>query len=424
VSANDFDDRTLRLAGGVELGVLWRELSRRVGRGDEPRRLTMQNLTGAQRTAITDLLGGDRLVDSTCHVRIEVLVRAFGLRDLSELIALAEQVNGPITDVRAGRAADIARRDRLWADLDRSLRSVSFVAQSPSRLALVTRFVEMQRAIGVSVDDIQARDDLHAMLARVLAALPANNMSVAVFAAQVLGDPHGLDVGKPLTRLFTDALRAICESSLESRRDLWTQFGLVVDRVSSTVLLLGVTVPATHGLAGALNPAAEICEPVVLTLRQLQRTPLAPLPSAGMARVVENPSLVEWASDRGLDTGSGCPLICSNGQPTVAVQLALRQLGASGATLMQHSDFDPAGLNITSWMQSHLGTTPWHMTAHAYRLGLELAHQSARPQVSIVGPIPETPWDPELAIALRHHRYVVSEEHVVTHLFAEPPFKR
>src|SRR5687767_6684397 len=41
--------------------------------------------------------------------------------------------------------------------------------------------------------------------------------------------------------------------------------------------------------------------------------------------------------------------------------------GALGATRHKHADFDVGGLSITAWLSSRAGTTPWLMTADAYR---------------------------------------------------------
>lgn len=418
---NYLTEQIVRAAARPELAVVWHELGRRVGRGGQPRRLTLRGLEPREQSVLADLLGRDRLVGADIQLGVDALARAFELHDLDELTALAETVIGPIADLRAERAADEAKRDRLWSNLETSLAAVTFVDSVPTRQAMVAQFVETQRSIGVSFDDIDSRSGLHDMLIQVLNRLPVPDTGVAMFAAEVLGDPHALDAGRPLTRLVTDALVTLLDSDDlamdEGRRDVWARVGLIVDRVSSMVLLLGVTAPAHHWLAGSLNPAAEANEPVVLTLRQLLRWPLPPLLPTEEALVVENPSVVEFASDRRQGGAGGRPLICSNGQPTVAVRLALRQLSERGATLLQHSDFDIAGIHIASWLQANARTTPWQMTATAYRQALSRTGPSGAARIPIVGPIPDTPWDPNLASAMRKHRAVVSEEHVAETLF-------
>jgi uncharacterized protein (TIGR02679 family) len=149
----------------------------------------------------------------------------------------------------------------------------------------------------------------------------------------------------------------------------------------------------------------------VLTLAQLRRWPLPPLPPDATAYVVESPSLVAEAASCGW---SGPPLICSSGRPTVAVVTLLRQLRAQGAVLRQHADFDVGGLGITSWLAARADTTPWRMTAADYLSAA--ARCTAEP--STLRAVPGTPWDPHLQQAMRDAGIVVYEEELRADLLA------
>jgi hypothetical protein len=152
-----------------------------------------------------------------------------------------------------------------------------------------------------------------------------------------------------------------------------------------------------------LRAVAEAGEAAVLTLAQLRRWPLAPLASTEVVYVVENPSLVADAAGR---HRAGPPVICSSGRPTVAVVTALRQLGAGGAALRQHADFDPAGLGITAWLAARAGTIPWRMSADDY-LGAARSDGT-----HLTGRVPPTPWDPTLAEAMSAGGVIAYEEDV------------
>lgn len=103
---------------------------------------------------------------------------------------------------------------------------------------------------------------------------------------------------------------------------------------------------------------------------------------------------------------TGPPLVCSSGRPTVAVVTLLRQLGAGGARLFQHADFDPAGLPITAWLAEHAGTTPWRMTAADYLVAV-----GSRPRApTVLRAVPGTPWDPKLRPAMQEAACPVYEE--------------
>jgi uncharacterized protein (TIGR02679 family) len=152
-------------------------------------------------------------------------------------------------------------------------------------------------------------------------------------------------------------------------------------------------------------------EPTVLTLSQLRRRPVPPLPPDGVAVVVENPALVSEAMAR---RWTGPPLVCSSGRPSIAVVTLLRQLGAAGATLAQHADFDTGGLGITNWLAGRAGTTPWRMTAADYLAAVAVRRE--RPPIT--GRLPATPWDPALHVAMASHGLAVHEEELRAELLS------
>jgi uncharacterized protein (TIGR02679 family) len=245
----------------------------------------------------------------------------------------------------------------------------------------------------------------------VLRALPADGVSLASLAADVLGDPHALDHGRRIPALVLDlvALASASEPAVDAEavRLLWESVGVAPDPLSSSVLSLGLgaATAAPGPLGDWLAASAAVAEPIVLTLAQLRRWPVEPLPADTTAIVVENPSIVAEAIRLGW---RGPPIVCSSGRPSVAVVILLRQLGAEGASLLQHADFDGAGLGITAWLQARAGTTPWRMGAADYREALGVA-EPASPGFER---LPATPWDPALRAAMEASGSAVYEEQV------------
>jgi uncharacterized protein (TIGR02679 family) len=251
----------------------------------------------------------------------------------------------------------------------------------------------------------------------VLRALPVDDLPLAGFADDLIGEPHALDRGRTLTAIVLDAiavsLRRERPADAESARLLWEAVGVVPDPLSSTVLVLGLRPDVVEDpLTPWLRGCAELSEPVVLTLAQLRRWRVAPLPPHGEAYVVENPSLIADAAGRGW---RGPVLVCSSGRPTIAVLTLLRQLGSEGATLHQHADFDPAGLSISAWLAQRAGTTPWRMTAGHYAAAVEVD----RRRLPLVGAVPETPWDPRLRDVMTEAAVAVYEEELRATLLVE-----
>jgi len=396
--------------GRPELAGLVDELERRFGDGDVPASIAMRDLPGSARRALADLLGSDRLPRVDARVRIDRLLDALALSSVAELKDAVEALRGPMPDRRAQRVAERSARESLWQWLEGEAALLALPAGRP-----LAGWVERQRLAGARGGLEVHRRRLQRALA-VLRALPADGLPLAALAADHAGDPHALDHGRSVAAIVLDAVATATGSArpadAEGARLLWETVGVVPDPLSSTVLSLGLPGGAATPLDRWLAAAAGASEPVVLSLANLRRWPLPALPAGAAVFVFENPSLIAAATAGGW---SGPPLVCSSGRPSVAVVTLLRQLGAGGASLYQHADFDPTGLAITGWLAERAGTVPWRMTGGDY-LGALAASVSP---ATLSDPPPATPWDPALAGALEHHGVAVFEEAIRHSLLEE-----
>ena len=389
------------------LAPLWHELHRRFCEGDPPTTVTLRELDVEHRRALADLLASDRLPRSTVRLRVDRLSRALGCADVDDLRAEVVRRCGPIVDRRGARQALHAARAGLWEWLSQQVADIPLAADSD----VLEPWVGGLRASGVPGGDVAAHRRRLAAVVAVLRSLPRAGASLAGVADDVVGDPHALDHGRAAARNVLDAVALLIgrdrPADAEEARLLWEDVGVVPDPLSSTVLALGLRPSGDEALAVWLRAASEAGEPVVLTLAQLRRWPMQPLASGEIAYVVENPSLLAEATAQ-TPSWRGPPLVCSSGRPTVAVATLLRQLGAGGAELRQHADFDRVGLGITSWLADRAGTTPWHMSADSYRTVVS----RPRDRVSLTGLLPPTPWDPDLRDAMTRWGVAVYEEEV------------
>jgi uncharacterized protein (TIGR02679 family) len=388
----------------ADLSPVVDELARRYCEGDEPRSITLRSAPEPTMQAVADLFGLDRLPRPGARLHVDRLAASLGLAGPAELRDAVETLRGPLHDRRAARIAERGARTELW----------EWFAAAAANLPIgdLSTWISAVRAAGVRGDIPTHRERLHRALT-VLQSLPADGVPLAMLAAGCTGDPHALDARRPLAALVLDALALAAgeapATDAESARSLWERMGVIPDPLSSTVLALGV--PGADGPADAwLSAAAAASEPVVLTLSQLRRWPIRPLAAGNVGYVVENPSLIATAAARGW---TGPPLICSSGRPTMAVVLLLGQLAGHGATLRQHADFDPAGVDISRWLAERAGTVPWRMSRDDYINGIEYATEA-----SITGLVPQTPWDPSLAGEMAARRIVVYEESLVESLLA------
>ncbi|HEX3538807.1 MAG TPA: TIGR02679 family protein [Acidimicrobiales bacterium] len=380
--------------------------------------ITLRDLSDGQRLALADLLGSDRLPGPITRVTTARLVAATGLDGAAGLRDLVEALRGPLEDRRAARTARRLARDELWRWLEEKTAEVYHTGSLAGPLGRgpggdpgggLVRWVQATRLAGIPGGDVAAhRARLDGVLG-VLRRLPADGTSLAALAADEFGNAHALDRGRTAAALVLDAaalsLGRPRPTDAESTRLLWEEVGVVPDTLSSTVLTLGLRPDGESQLAGWLRAMAEEGEPVVLTLSQLRRWPVPAAPAGETVIVVENPSLLREAASGGW---RGPPLVCSSGRPTIAVVTLVRQLGARGATIRQHADFDGAGVAITAWLAERAGTIPWRMTAADY-----VSDQAGtRSTIPLRTPVPETPWDPALQTAMETSGVAIHEEEI------------
>lgn len=393
------------------------ELVHRFSSGRDPVRVTLPDLSATGRARLADLLGIDRHLAAGSSLAVDRLAAALDVHDAAGLRAVLVQLRGPIGDRRAERAARATARSALWADLAAEAASLGVFADS----VVAATWVDQIAAAGVPGGDLDAHRRVLELSVACLRRLPADPpVSLAGLAADVTGTAHGLDPGRRVTRLVLDALAvAFCADGVvtgatvgaESARSLWEQAGVVPDPLSSTVLILGLRPAGDDPLAVYLRAAADVGEPVVLTLRQLQRWPIAALVDAPVAYLFENPSLLAEVAGASPEA----PVLCSSGRPSLAVVLLVRRLVAGGTEVRQHADFDPSGIAITRWLGDRAGTVPCRMGSADYRAAVE----AGGPTTELVGVVGDTPWDPDLARAMNAAGRAVHEEALRAELLTE-----
>ncbi len=402
------DRRRLRAVLGIpELAWLVERLRRRVESG---RALTgsvsLRDPTPAQRRAVDRLLGRPPSRGGVLHVRLGQLEDLLRHAELcGGLRAAVEVLAGPLVDRRAEREA----RERGWQQVmvraeaaDPRPQVVEWLRERRTR-TLLRRYSGRDPAVG------------EVLLARALAVagrLPARGVPLAELAAELSGDSHALDAGRPLGTLVV-ALAARLGGAhgwrgAEGRREAWESVGVLKDDVSASVLVHGLTAAGTSLVDRTLAAHAEAGEPCRLTTGQLLRHPPR-FAGLGTVHVCENPAVVSAAARR---LGSACaPLVCVDGQPTIAVHSLLARLAAAGAHLVYHGDFDWTGLKIAARLMARHAARPWRFGAADYL--------AAAGGVALSGEPVEAPWDADLAPAMRQRGLAVHEEQVLDPLLAD-----
>lgn len=421
------EERLRRLLGETALANLRRRLRTRYERGVSRDEFTLSDLQVGERRALAGLLGRPTLAAGSMRVRRsefdEALVRARIAGSLREAL---EFLDGPLLDRKADRIA----REHAW-------RIVLARAEDPRLAKWLSQAAGAALLKRLSGSDPVAAESIIAQAVSVLRTLPGRGISLAQLAAELLGDSHGLDPGRPVATMVLRACAAewptesidsaAPRDAEESFRKRWARLGVTVNELALPVLHLNLPVGTGSkndcagprgtpllGLAPMLAPFPS-GEPGHISLRRLLRNPPGWDVAGRVVFICENPNIVAIAADR---LGAACaPLVCTDGMPAAAQQTLLAQLAAGGARLRYHGDFDWAGLIIGNFVMRAFGADPWRFGAADYlsaSIGREI---ELRGDERV-----RATWDAQLSRAMSERKVVVHEEAVVESLLPDLEF--
>ncbi len=400
----DIDDKLRRLLGNEPVAWLVRRARDRLETGRPlTGTVTLSAATSEQRRAVQRLTGRAASSGTSLSVsltEVDRILRASGTAP-GGLAEAVTRLTGPLRDRNRERADLAAAWNAAFGSLDTAVNRRDEL--SPWREWLDTTGVVRRLA----PEPDQARR-LLAQVATVLLRLPSRGTPIGRLASECCGDAHALDDGRPVGTLVLSAVRALAglafaaEGSADSRRTAWAAVGVHLDELSSLVLCIGLPGDTRTGVGRVLASCREAGQPTVLTLRQL-RCHDEPL-RAARVRMCENPVVVAAAAD---ELGARCqPLVCVGGQPSAAVWRLLELLAAGGAQFDYHGDFDWGGVRIARTVLQRVNWRPWQYDHQAYKAAVSVAH----PLTPLAGEPTTTPWDPELASAMRHRNVRIEEE--------------
>lgn len=402
-------ERLRDIFGGPEFAWLVERLRQRLENGEPlTGAVTLSGPRLAQRQAMDRLLGRTPSRGATMTVPLDllqdVLRHAQVCRSLDEAVEL---LGGPVRNIRAERADVEARWERLYSAAASALESRHELAGWLTTL----RAGGLLRRYGIEQAELLMNEAL-----RVVMHLPAAGISLSELAAATAGNAHALD---PNTSLGAIVIRAAASlagvdswDDAEGRRDAWAGVGVLCDELSAPVLVLGLRGDASTVTGHSLCLFADAGEPTHLTTRQLLKMP--PHFSRGNVGlgvfICENPTVVAAAANA-LKRNTA-PLVCTQGQPTTALHILLRQLSAAGVQLSYHGDFDWPGIQIANAIIKRHNATPWRMTAADY--------ERAMPKSLLLQGTPVVAsWDSDLTGAMKQSGHAVHEEQVIETLVAD-----
>jgi uncharacterized protein (TIGR02679 family) len=368
--------------------------------------LRLSGLGGDEVEATCALLGRRRPRGDSLDVDLRELDRTLRAAPAGlGLVDVLEVFHGPLRDRRAERDERARRSQDLW------IMAAAHPAGDDRRVRKWLETVRRRgRLIRLDVDDpadvLRTALDAIEWLVEHAASLRSAPIPLSTVAAGQFGEAHALDPDTAVGAFIADGLEFIAEC--EGERAAWAAFGIQLDQVSSSALVLGLP-----GVDGSLCAAAEVSgQPLRVTWRMIEtgfgldRESMRA--ASPIVRVCENPAIVSMAADR---LGSSCaPLVCTEGMPGAVSGSLLAALESVGADLRVHTDFDFGGMSIARHVIDRFGAAPWKLGRASYLRAIE------GPTSELVRSIGETPWDPGLAEAMNEHRLAVHEEAIAPRL--------
>lgn len=422
--ANDpsIDPRLIRRLGGGELAELRQRMRRhfeRHGRNPEKSGFHLTKLSAVEYEALALLIGLPPR--STQSVRIDIARFDAALQDAgmaNSLHEALEMLDGPIVN-RAEAKAELQSRWSSVTDGQGLHPSLQAWLQGASAVGLLKR---------VSKQETQTAHLLLQQAHVVLLRLPAQGLTRAQLAAEVLGNAHALDTGQAVATVVLAALQHSARTDEQEQppseeateeadgarrpnervRDIWARSGVLVNELARPSLFLNLPVRTPS------NALAAPGEPGYLSLRRLVRTPPDWDVADQIIYVCENPNIVSIAADQ---LGAACaPLVCTDGMPAAAQRVLLKQLSDAGAKLLYHGDFDWAGIHIANNVMKLCDARSWRFGAEDYLQAVKsLAPKERDLEVVRIA----ASWDFALVESMRLKGVAIAEEAVVSQLVGD-----
>lgn len=350
-------------------------------------------LTAKQDQALRNLLQG--------LVAREVSDKMQAARELVDLM------NKRLATVTTAHGIGASLRWRRRDDLDQELSTTIDLLAKPPDLRTAGEDRALASALSTRIDRARQNEPeapYRSLIAAVLDYRAWHTMSVLILRTG--GTPKLLSA-LPLALALEGA---VLSARPAPAADPWSAAGVHRDLVSGPVLTWNLPLAADSALGRLSGTATELGVPLHLTQLALLRYPVE-LTAGATVLVVENPRVVEAAAQRRARRA----VMTTNGNPSVAATLLIKQLVTAGARVRYHGDFDAAGLVICARLAA-LGAIPWRMTVHHYRAALvEAEHEGVSLPLDPTA-APPTPWDPPLQQVFDAARRVVHEERLLDQL--------
>lgn len=212
-------------------------------------------------------------------------------------------------------------------------------------------------------------------------------LPLAVFAAEISGNPHYFDRGTVSGQLLQHAICFWKNSEFPANAYQWRELllaaKLIPDNVSSLVHAYGLHLQTESGLHPAYEAFCALREPYVITMENLKGITGADAEN-DRVYIVENEMvfcyLVEQFREKvGKEAdvsdepcGGELTMLCTSGQPRAVAQKLISLILRGGAEIYYSGDIDPDGIGIADRLWQRYGEQIhiWRMSPEDYMLGI------------------------------------------------------
>lgn len=199
--------------------------------------------------------------------------------------------------------------------------------------------------------------------------LPESPERLPMFSQRMTGDPHAFDLHTDLGKLWLHVLAVAAytsvPSSTEATNELLQDYNIYRDDLLNYVTCSGLLAETEAGIHPVWKASVEQNTVQIIPIRELVKLTNVYPPHGVDVWIVENSGVCATL----LDYKPDVPIVCTNGQFTLAALTLLDRLTESGAILHYAGDFDPEGLGMAQRLLDRYPAERvqlWHMNAVAY----------------------------------------------------------
>lgn len=192
---------------------------------------------------------------------------------------------------------------------------------------------------------------------------------LAVFAADISGNPHYFDRGTTAGQLLIHGICYLEKASFPGNAHQWRGLllgvGIVPDNLSSMVHAFGLRLKTTAGWHPAYEAFCARKEPCVITMENL-RGVTGVQPAGSRVYIVENEMVFSYLLEKGKE--KEFTLLCTSGQLRAVALDLIPLILDSGAEIWYSGDMDPDGLGIADRLWQKFGDRIriWRMSSADY----------------------------------------------------------